>query len=102
MMCGALKRRLVGEGYVVATKGVRQFIYQYNGQGKSQEVEEDLSGRIETPSIGSVITRNGKEWRVFHVIAPVSLIGTVPVIRVFLSDNTWIKGRPPFSIRTAS
>ena len=87
----------MGEDFAVAIKGVRQLIYHYNGLGDSEDVEEDLSGGMEPPSIGSVIIRNGREWRVFHVIAPVSPNGTVPFVRVFLSDVKGTKERPPFA-----
>jgi hypothetical protein len=71
----------------VESNGARRFIYEYGGQAKLREVEEDLTGGIETPIVGSVVNRNGKEWRVVHVLAPVSSSGTVPVVRVFLSNN---------------
>jgi hypothetical protein len=48
---------------------------------------------METPSIGSVINRHDREWKVVHVIAPVSPNGTIPIVRVFLNDPTKIKGR---------
>jgi hypothetical protein len=63
----------------VASKDVRRFIYRYNGSAAVQEVEEDVSGRMETPSIGSTIKRHDREWKVVHVIAPVSPNGTIPI-----------------------
>lgn len=80
-------------GYAVASRGVRRFVYRYNGNEIAQEVEEDMSGGMETPSIGSVINRHDREWKVVHVIAPVSPNGTIPIVRVFLNDPTKIKGR---------
>jgi len=35
-----------------------------NGQPKLREVEEDLSGGMEMPSIGSIINRHDKDWKV--------------------------------------
>lgn len=78
----------------MASNGARRFVYEYNGQQKLQDVEDDLSGGTETPTIGSIVSRNGKEWRVVHVLAPVSSRGTVPVVRVFLSD--YFRGRSFF------
>jgi stress response protein SCP2 len=72
---------------------VQQFVYQYNENEKSQEVEE-VTGGMETPIIGSILNRHGKEWKVACVIAPVSSRGTVPVVRVFLSD--YFRGRSFF------
>lgn len=51
-----------------------------------------MAGAIEMPGIGSVISRNGRDWKVLRVIAPVSFQGTIPLVRVFLSDF-----RPPVS-----
>jgi hypothetical protein len=79
----------------VATNGARRFVYQYNGQEKSEEVEDRPTDGMETPNIGSLISRNGKEWLVVHVIAPVSSSGTIPVVRVFLNDTTRFKPRMP-------
>lgn len=67
---------------------MQHFIYSYNGSDKSQEVVEVLSGGMPAPSVGSVINRHDKEWKVIHVIAPVSPTGTIPIVRVFLSDRT--------------
>lgn len=64
-----------------------RFVYRYNEDEKSQEVEEDPSGQKETPIIGSLVSRHGREWKVVRVIAPVSWRGTVPLVRVFLSDS---------------
>lgn len=68
------------------TKAARRFVYHYNGNDSLQDFEEDVTGSIEMPGIGSVINRNGRDWKVLHVIAPVSFQGTIPHVRVFLSD----------------
>lgn len=67
---------------------MQHFIYLYNGSDKSQEVVKVLSGGMPAPSVGSVINRHDKEWKVIYVIAPVSGTGTIPIVRVFLSDRT--------------
>jgi hypothetical protein len=72
---------------------MRRFIYEYNGQRNVYDVEEDLSGRREAPAIGSTMSRNGREWKVIHVVAPVNPSGGIPVVRVFLTDITRFKGR---------
>ena len=71
----------------MASNGARRFVYEFNGQPKLREVEEDLSGGMEMPSIGSIINRHDKDWKVTHLLAPVSSSGTIPIVRVFLSDN---------------
>lgn len=73
---------------------MRRFAYQYNENERSQEIEEDPTGRMEAPTVGSIVNRHGREWKVVRVIAPVSSRGTVPVVRVFLSDN--VRGRSFF------
>jgi hypothetical protein len=88
-------RRLVEGDYAVASNGARRFIYEYGGQAKLQDVEDDPTGGMETPIVGSVVNRNGKEWRVVSVLAPVSSRGTASVVRVFLSNH--IKG--PFFLK---
>ena len=85
-IAGHERSKLVREELSVVTKASRQFVYQYN-HDRRQEVEQDLTGDRETPIIGSTVIRNGKEWKVVHVIAPVALNGTVPVVRVFLTDR---------------
>jgi hypothetical protein len=72
---------------------MRRFIYLYNGNELSQEIEEDPSGTMVIPGIGSVVTRQGREWKVVRVVAPVSAGGTTPIVRVFLNDPVRIKGR---------
>lgn len=64
---------------------MRQFIYQFKN-GLSNDVEDDPSRTREIPSIGDHITRNGKDWKVVHVVAPPSASGATPVVRVFLAD----------------
>lgn len=66
---------------------MRQFVYQYNNNALAQDVEEDLTGTMEMPIIGSIVNRHGREWKVIRLLAPVSSRGTVPVVRVFLADN---------------
>ncbi len=72
---------------------MRQFVFEYNGNERSQDVEEDLGGVMEMPAIGSLLKRHDKEWRVVHVIAPVFQNGTIPVVRVFLNDISRMKSR---------
>jgi hypothetical protein len=86
------RRRLVEGDYAVTSSGARRFIYEFNGQPKLNLVEEDQSGGMEMPSIGSIINRHDKDWKVTHLVAPVSSNGTIPVVRVFLSDIGRLKG----------
>ena len=76
----------------MTTKAAQRFVYHYNGNDTLQDFEENVAGAIEMPGVGSVISRNGRDWTVLHVVAPVSLQGTTPLVRVFLSDR-----KPPAS-----
>ncbi|HKR26519.1 MAG TPA: hypothetical protein VJT08_01320 [Terriglobales bacterium] len=70
---------------------MRVFIYHYNHH-EQEEVEEEPTGKKETPGIGTIVNRNGKDRKVAHVIAPVTLNGSIPIVRVFLTDR--VKERP--------
>jgi hypothetical protein len=83
-------------------KRVRRFVFQYNGNEKARDIEDDPGGGMETPSIGSIIRRHDREWKVVHVVAPVSPNGTIPIVRVFLNDTTRIRGRTFSANRAAA
>jgi hypothetical protein len=77
----------------VAAKDVRKLVYQYNGNERGEEVEEDVTVKAEIPIIGSTLKRHGRGWKVIRVIAPVSRDGTTPLVRVFLSDRVQYSSR---------
>lgn len=66
------------------TQAVRHFVYLYNAN--TQDAEDDLTGAREVPTVGSVINRNEREWKVVHVVAPVAFNGAIPLVRVFLRE----------------
>ena len=73
----------------MASKNAKQFVYRYNGVEASEEVELDRDGEIAIPKQGDIITRKGKEWKVVAVIVQQTVAGpqTIPVVRVFLTDQ---------------
>lgn len=73
----------------MGVKDAKQFVYRYNGDVKSEEVEQDLDGKVEVPHRGQLIVRNGKNWRVIHVETQSFLnkSGPIPVVRVFLTEQ---------------
>lgn len=75
---------------------MQRFVYQYNNNEKAQDVEDDRTGGMETPIVGSILNRNGKEWKVVRVHAPVSQMGTRPIVRVFLTDRI---AQPTFGVK---
>jgi hypothetical protein len=68
-------------------KQARQFVFRYNGDPTSDEVVPDLEAEVPIPEAGNTVERNGKNWRVVHIIKDLSAAGAIPVVRVFLSDT---------------
>jgi hypothetical protein len=66
---------------------MKQLVYRYNGVESSEEVEVDHDGEIPTPSRDDIIVRKGTRWKAVHVITQVSSDGSVPIVRVFLTDQ---------------
>lgn len=66
---------------------VRRFIYEYNSNDLKQEIEDDSTGERDVPSVGSIIVRHDKEWKVMRVFAPVTSRGTIRLVRVFLNQR---------------
>jgi hypothetical protein len=73
----------------MGAKDAKQFVYRYNGDVKSEEVEQDLDGEIVVPQKDQVIVRNGKRLKIVHVNIQSSLSksGPIPVVRVFLTEQ---------------
>ncbi len=65
----------------------KQIIYRYNGDAKTEEVEDDFHGDTWHKD-GDRITRNGKKWKVVAINDETTAAGPmmVPVHRVFLKD----------------
>jgi hypothetical protein len=71
----------------MSRKNVKQLVYRYNGVESSDEVEVDHDGEVPTPNQGDILFRKGTRWKAVHVITQVSSDGSVPVVRVFLTDQ---------------
>jgi hypothetical protein len=65
----------------------KQVVYRYNGVEGSDETEVDLNGEIPTPNQGDILQRKGKNWKTVHVTTQVSSDGSIPVVRIFLTDK---------------
>ncbi len=65
----------------------RQFVYRYDGDAGSDEVEVDLQDEIPIPERNQVLQRKGKSWKVALVQTErsVSHPPALPVYRVFLT-----------------
>lgn len=65
----------------------RKFIYRYNGDAKSDELEEDLEGALPIPNKDDVIERKQQKWRVvaLNLIQSVTDPNQLPTYHIFLS-----------------
>ena len=65
----------------------KQFVYRYDGDAKSEEVEQDLLDEIPVPEKDQTISRKGKNWKVVAVMTEQLLSNppAIPVHRVFLT-----------------
>jgi len=67
-------------------RSARHFVYRYDGNAESDEVDYDPDGTTPIPKQNSIVLRNGLPWRVTAV--QVEITGTeatvLPIFRVFL------------------
>jgi hypothetical protein len=71
----------------MAAGDAKQFVYRYNGDPHSEEVEVDIEGVIPIPRAGEFVIRKGKQWRIVHkLIEPPEPEG-LPTVRIFLTDH---------------
>ena len=66
-----------------------QYVYRYNGNEKTEEVEVDATGDVPMPERGDILRRNGQLWKVIMVSTQRELSPNppLPVHRVMLTDN---------------
>ena len=63
----------------------KDFVYRYNNDPSTDELESDYEGTEETPSVGDTIQRRGKKWRVTKVFQ--DFRRAVLLYRIELSDE---------------
>jgi hypothetical protein len=67
----------------------RQFVYRYNGDATTDEVEVDAVGEMPVPEKGSIITRKGTFCKVVEVNSQFSTNRRgLPIHRVFLTNQS--------------
>lgn len=49
-------------------KEARQFVFRYNGDEKTDDLQEDFEGELPVPQKGKPFLRNGKRWEMMHVV----------------------------------
>jgi hypothetical protein len=67
----------------VTPANIKTFVYRYNGDESSDEVDETPGQAV--PPKGSIFKRKGKDWTVFDVY--VTYVNNAPVQMVLLSDK---------------
>lgn len=72
----------------MSAKDAKQFVYRYNGDEKTEEIEQDLNGETVVPEKDQIIQRKGKSWKVVHVNMETTLSrsGPIPIVRVYVID----------------
>jgi hypothetical protein len=73
----------------MSSAGAKEIMYIYNGNEKTAEVEFDADGTFPVPPDGSILQRNGRQWKVARVsVVPEAAGPTMsPVLRINLTDQ---------------
>jgi hypothetical protein len=66
----------------------KQIVYRYNGDPNTQQTISDLHGSMLPHLVGSIVNRDGKQWRVVSIHEELDIKGplSVPIHHVFLTD----------------
>jgi hypothetical protein len=68
----------------------KQIVYRFNGDPKDDETVSDRTGTLPFRTVGEIITRKGKAWRVTIVRDDLNMSASrtaVSIHHVFLTDN---------------
>jgi hypothetical protein len=68
----------------------KQIIYRFNGDPKYDEAVSDSAGTLPFRTVGEILMRNGKEWRVTIVRDDFNMSASrtaIPIHHVFLTDQ---------------
>jgi hypothetical protein len=78
-----------GKGAVMKQSHGKQIVYRYNGNSSTEQTVSDRVGSMLTPSVGAILNRNGREWRVVIVRRDLDMRGpmSVPIHHVFLTNT---------------
>jgi hypothetical protein len=69
--------------------GAKEIMYVYNGNEATAEVEFDAEGTFPEPPDGSIMKRNGKQWKVARtsVESEAAEPKMTPVLKINLTDQ---------------
>lgn len=65
-------------------KRAKEFVYRYVGAEHLDLTEVDLTGQRPLPKKGTVYSKEGGNWKVYHVFTQFWTDGQRPIVRVSL------------------
>jgi hypothetical protein len=67
----------------------KQIVFRYNDLDKDTDVEVDILGDLPHYTVGEIIVRRGKSWKVTKVLREGSIVGSrpLPVYIVTVADE---------------
>ena len=67
----------------------KQIVFRYNDLDKDIDVEVDILGDLPYCTVGEIIVRRGKSWKVAKVLLEESIVGSrpLPVYIVTVTDE---------------
>ena len=69
----------------------KQVVFRYNDDDTDTDVEVNILGDLPHYTVGDIVARKGKSWRVIRVLSGEALIGSQPVPSyiVTVTDKAW-------------
>jgi len=58
----------------------KQVVFRYNDDDRDTDVEVDILGDLPHYSVGDIVARGGKSWKVVRVLSDQALIGSQQVL----------------------
>jgi len=73
------------------TRQAKQIEFRYTDDDTDMDVEVDILGDLPHYTVGDIVARKGKSWRVIRVLSGEVLIGSQPVpsFIVTVTDTAW-------------
>jgi len=73
------------------SRQAKQVEFRYTDDNTDTDVEVDILGDLPHYTVGDIVARRGKSWRVIRVLSGEALIGSQPVPSyiVTVTDTAW-------------
>ena len=67
----------------------KQVVFRYNDDETDADVEVDILGNLPDYTVGDIVARRGKSWKIVRVLSDQTLIGSqrVPAYVVTVTDK---------------